>query len=168
MSTPTPVGNTTVADVAQFVTLITPFITVISVVIAARLSYSATSKAKAWELRRIAYSEILLELSTVERICDVASEYIQENAEAYFAREASSKHNAAISKHMAVVRGRYAMDYLIFSTEFIKVCEQLWATLDSIPPDEIPPEEHASFADAIKKFRPKLLTRARAEIDMRR
>jgi hypothetical protein len=153
-----------VAYIIQLAPIITPFVTVASVIIAARLGYGTASKAKVWDFRRVAYSEILAELSTVERICNAADEYIQENVHAYFEGEVSTRHSETINQHMASVRARYATDYLIFSSKFIDACEEFWLALDSIPPDEIPPDEQNLFAGAVRKFRPKLLTQARAEI----
>jgi hypothetical protein len=103
-----PVGN-----------IVTGIATVISVAIANRLSSNQSGQAKLWDFRRQAYSVILSELASVERVCTVADEYMAENMHHYFESDARSKHN----EHMTALRQRFSDDCLILSDPFIGLFE---------------------------------------------
>jgi hypothetical protein len=156
------VDSNTVTIVAAIVTVIG---TIAGVVIANRLTYSRSSKEKLWDLRRPAYGQILSELGEVESICDDADEYINErDFQEYHASKAYNRHNQEIAEHMTLVRKRFSDDYLILSEDFIAIYSELTNEMRSDPCNSSPDEEHDSFAAAIRKHRPRLITLARREM----
>ena len=144
-----PVGNI-VAAVA----------TVISVVIANRLSSSQSGQAKLWDFRRLAYGVIVSELASVERIRAVADEYMAEGPHGYSESDARDRHNEQVAAHMKILRQRFSDDITLF--------EVFTADLASGPPDEDYPDEEERFSEAVRKHRPLLLAQARKEVAARR
>jgi hypothetical protein len=80
---------------------VTAVATVVSVVIANRLSSRQSGQAKLWDFRRLAYGVILSELASVERLCD---------ADEWFHSDSRDALNAQISEHMKIVRQRFSDD----------------------------------------------------------
>lgn len=152
-----PIGN-----------IVTAIATVISVVIANRLSSSQSGQAKLWDFRRQAYGVILSELASVERLCSVADEYIAEDASRYYQSDTRDRHDQKISEHMKTLRQRFSDDYLILSDAFIALFEAFTAELAAGLPDDVFPEDHRLFSEAVRKYRPLLLTQARKEMATRR
>ncbi len=148
-----PIGN-----------VITGVVTVISVVLANRLSSSQTGKAKLWDLRRLTYGVIASELSSVKRICDTADSFIEEDAYRYYKSDYRSSHDNRTHQHMVIIRQRFSDDYMTISDEFIKLFESFIAELDAIPPEDIFPENHEMFCAAVRKHRPLILAQGRREI----
>jgi hypothetical protein len=148
--------------------IITGLATVVAVVIANRLTYSRSSKEKIWDLRREAYGVILSELGAVERICDNADEHINERGyEEYWNSKSRGRDDAEISKHMGIVAGRFSNDYLILSSEFINAYNELTDDMRSDPHNSLPPDEHDTFSNAIRKHHPLLMALARDEMDVK-
>ncbi|HUZ32611.1 MAG TPA: hypothetical protein VMV19_11015 [Xanthobacteraceae bacterium] len=137
--------------------------TIVGVIIANRMGHSRSYKTKIWDLRRPAYGLILSELGFIERICDNADEYIAEDQDRYFAT-VEQKDNAEIARHMAIIRKRFAEDYLILSSDFISLYGSLQKEMASDPYNSVPPEAHEAFSAAVRKFRPLLIALAKAEI----
>lgn len=156
-----PDTNNTVTIIAAIVTVVG---TIIGVVIANRLTFSQSYKQKLWELRRHAYGVVLSELGMIERICDDAAGYIEQDAERYF-ESVSHKDDAKIATHLEAIETRMADDQLILSDAFIALYGELTKQMssdDSGEDDEF--EVHQKFVTAIKKYRPLLLTLARVEM----
>ena len=151
-----PIGN-----------IVTAIATVISVVIANRLSSSQTGKAKLWDLRRQTYGVIASELSSVERICEAANYSISENSHDYHASETMGLHNRKINEHMNTARQRFSDDYLIVSDSFINAFSNLERDLDAISPEEFFPDDHNMFYAAIRKHRPIILAQGRKEMSIK-
>lgn len=152
-----PVGN-----------IVTAVATVISVVIANHLSSRQSGKARVWDFKRQAYGVILSELASVERICDAADSYMEEDVHRYFESKTRDIHNEQISAHTKTMRQRFSDDYLILSDPFIALFETFMSELDAIPPDANYPEEDELFSKAVRKHRPLLLAQARRETTTRR
>ena len=152
-----PVGN-----------IVTAVATVISVVIANRLSSSQSGQAKLWDFRRLAYGVIVSELASVERIRAVADEYMAEDPHGYSESDARDRHNEQVAAHIKILRQRFSDDYLILSDPFIALFEVFTADLASGPPDEDYPDEEERFSEAVRKHRPLLLAQARKEVAARR
>ena len=148
--------------------VVTAIATVISVVVANRLSFSQSGKAKLWDLRRQAFGAILSELASVERLCDVADSYIRENAYGYFHSETRTEHDTRIVEHIKTARQRFSDDYLIVSDAFIGLFEAFTTELEAGPPDDIFPLDHEHFAALVRKHRPLLLAQGRSEMAFRR
>jgi hypothetical protein len=146
-----PIGN-----------IVTAIGTVISVVIANKLSFSQSGQAKLLDSRRQAYGVILSELASVERVCATADEHMAEDEYRYFESDAREAHNKQIGEHMKAARQRFSDDYLILSDQFIERFETFAADLAG-PPDEGYPEGDERFSKAIRKHRPLLLAQARSE-----
>lgn len=145
--------------------IITAIATVISVVVANRISSSQTGRAKLWDLRRHAYSVIVSELASVERICDVGDYCLQENAYEYFQSDIRNTHNERMNLHMKTARQKFSDEYLILSKEFIDLFQEFTTDLEA-GRDEVFPADHESFTAAIRKHRPLLLAQGRDEIDL--
>lgn len=154
--------------ILSFGSLITPLVTTIGVILANQLTYGLGNRQKVWELRRQAYGVILSGLSAVERICNVADEYIEEDLTRYFDSDIFGKHNEQIHDQMNIVRERFTSDYLILSDEFIALFAEFDDALSTGAPDDDPPEEHDRFAEAVRLWRPRLLAQARQEMPLRR
>jgi hypothetical protein len=149
-------------------TIITALIALIGpiagVIIGNRLAHTRSSRQRLWDLQRPAYGQILSGLGDVERICDDADEYISERGfHDYFDNPAHERHNDEIAKLMASVRRRFSDDYLILSDDFISIFNELTNEM-ATDPNSSPEEDHDNFAKAIRKYRPRLLTVARAEM----
>ncbi len=151
-----PVGN-----------IVTGVATVISVVIANRLSSNQSGQAKLWDFRRQACGVILSELAAVERLCTVADEYMAEDVHRYFESDARNKHNEQIAGHMKTLQQRFSDDYLILSDSFIGLFEAFTSDLESGPPDEGYPDQDERFSEAVRKHRSLLLAQARKEMTIR-
>jgi hypothetical protein len=152
---------------------LTPIITagaaVLAVVIGNRLSYARTYKEKIWDLRRQTYGVILSELAAVERICDDADGYISERGyEEYWNNKARERHDAEIANHMGIIQRRFSDDYLILSDAFIGLHDKLMKEMASDPYNALPPDEHETFSEAIRKYRPLLTTLARNEMKIQK
>jgi hypothetical protein len=133
------------------------------IILGSYLSSRQSSTQALWNLRREAYGAILSKLGAVERVCDSAAEYIDEDEMRYFHCEAYASHNEKISDLMKSVRDRFSDDHLILTEEFIKTFEAFMSAIEP-DPNAIPPEEHEQFVEAVKKYRPRLLTIARREV----
>jgi hypothetical protein len=151
-----PIGN-----------IVTAIATVISVVIANKLSSTQSGRAKVWDLRRETYGVILSELASIERLCVVIEDYRNEDIHGYFASDAKTAHDTRVAEHIATVRQRFSGDYLIVSDEFVSLFEAFTTDLEAGPPDEFYPEADERFAAAVKKHRPVLLAQGRKEIAVR-
>lgn len=148
--------------------LITPAVTIIGVILANQLTYGLGNLQKVWELRRQSYGVIISSLGTVERICSIADEYIDEDLIRYFDSAIFGRENEQICAQMAIVRERFSSDYLILSDEFIALFAGLDDALAAGTPNDTPPEEHDRFAEAVRLWRPRLMTQARQEMPLRR
>jgi hypothetical protein len=147
--------------------IITAIATVISVVIANKLSSSQSGQAKLWDLRRQTYGIILSELASIERLCDLVDSYMEENIHAYHASDIRTTHDKRLSNHMGTVRQRFSDDYLTVSDKFLSLFEAFISELDEISPDVAFPEDYELFAATIRKHRPLLLTQGRREMTVR-
>jgi len=151
----------------SIVTIIAAIVTVVGtiagVVIANRLTSTRSFKEKVWEIRREAYGLILSELVMIERICDSADEHIEEDHDRYF-ETVEQKDTARINKHWKAIDKRIADDYLILSDEFIALFDEMRKAMATNPYDHDPPEEHATFSTAIRKYRPRLIALAKGEM----
>ena len=121
-----PVGN-----------VVTAFATVVSVVIANRLSSTQSGWAKLWDFRRQAYGVILSESprwkgSAIRRIT-----IGRKAMSGYFESESRDAINTQIAEHMGTVRKRFSDDYLILSDPFIALFETFIADLEAGPPNEM-------------------------------
>jgi len=146
--------------------LVTAAATVVCVVIANMLTFKRSSREKIWDLRRQAYGAILSALATVERICDSADEYIQEDEERYFHGDDYRRHNSQIAEQMSIARRRFADDYLVFSDEFVALFEKFTRALSDGDLFATPPEEHDHFVEVLRECRLLLLSKARSEINV--
>jgi hypothetical protein len=144
--------------------VITATATVIAVVIANRLTFRRSSQEKIWDLRRQAYGLILSELATVERICERADEYIQEDEHRYFEGKYSDEDSAEIGEHMSNIEKKFSDDYLVLSESFIALYDRMRDEMRGDPYNDTPPERHASFSSAVRKGRPLLIAQARDEM----
>jgi hypothetical protein len=147
---------------------ITPVVTVVAVLLTSQLAYGRGNKEKVWDLRRQAYGVILSELAAVDRVCDRAADFMQEDFVRYFHTDYYREHNGQISTHMAVVDARYSSDYLILSDAFLSLFEGFRVALAAGTPNDDPPEEHDRFVGAVKHWRPLLLAQARSEMPLSR
>jgi hypothetical protein len=147
--------------------VITAIATMVAVVIANWLSSGHSNKEKLWDLRRQAYGLILSELAEIERICDSADEYIQEDKYRYF-ETVSQSDNEKVAKHMGAISQRIADDYLILSDAFIALYSKLKVDMTGDPYNDGPPEKHEKFASALRRYRPLLVALAREEMTMRK
>jgi hypothetical protein len=132
------------------------------------LSLRRSNQEKVWELRRAAYGLILSELAVVERICDNADEYIEQDDRRYFSESVSNEHNKEISGHLKSANDRHSADYLILSDEFISLYAKMRDEMSGNPYDSDPPEDHDRFTAAIRKYRPLLLAQGRSELTLNR
>lgn len=142
---------------------ITPGVTVIAVLLTNQLTYGRGNKEKLWELRRQAYSVILSELVAVERICDSADSYIRQDEVRYYESNYCNDHNSNINDHMAIVRGRFASDYLILSDAFIRFFDGFDEAVRGDYDDD-QREAYHRFAAAMRQWRPRLSAQARSEM----
>src|SRR5258706_7374462 len=126
---------------------ISPAVAIIGVILANQLTYGLGNRQKVWELRRQSYGVILSGLGTVERICNNADEYIEEDLMMYFDSDICGRHNEQIFAQMVIVRERIALDYLILSDEFIRIFAGFDDALAAGTPNDTPPEEHDRFAE---------------------
>jgi hypothetical protein len=156
----------TVAEI-PYGNIITGVATVVAVVIANKLSYGRTNKEKVWDLRRQAYGFITSELRAVERICDIADEYISEVGAMNYFDGPDRKHTAQIHDHMNSIRNRFSDDYLTLSDGFIALYEELTKEMTGDPNNNLPPDDHDIFCAAIRKYRPLLTSLARSETTTR-
>lgn len=150
-----------------YLNILTPITTVLAVVIASRLSYGRAYKEKVWDLRRQAYGLILSELAAIEQICDMADEQISETSVMSYFDGRNRKNDEQIHEHMIAIRKRFADDYLILSDGFIAFYEGLTKEMMSDPYNSLPPEQHDTFCEAIRKYRPLLTSLARSETTIR-
>lgn len=158
-------------DISQIITpIITAGAAVLAVVIGNRLSYSRSYREKLWDLRRPAYGLVLSELAAIELICDNADEYISQDSDRYFMGEErlEQKDNEKIGTHFNVITKRMADDYLIFSESFIALYDEMSKAMSGDPYDFDPPQDHERFANAIRKYRPLLISLARTEMAPRK
>jgi hypothetical protein len=150
-----PVGN-----------LVTAVATVISVVIANRLSSSQTGKAKLWDLRLHTYGVVVSELASVEGILDAADNMIAEDVH-WYNEYAVGPDNERINGHLRTARQRFSDNYLILSDAFIGLFQAFNSELAAIPDDEPFPCDHELFAAVVRKHKPLLLAQGRSEIAVR-
>lgn len=149
-----------------FETLIPGLFGLGGVVLGGWLSSIRSNSEKLIDLRRKTYGSILSELWEVERLCDIASEYISEvGEENYFHSEPTRKHDREVYDRMSRVRQNVMADYLIISDEFRNIYEAMNKEAAEDDRDVLPPDAHTIFDARIRKFRPMLLARARIETD---
>lgn len=145
-------------------TLLGAAITIIGVVLANSLTFGRNTKEKLWELRRHAYGAILSELSFIEDLCDAADEDIErDGATVYFHAEISNSRNGRIWARLSSADARIAEDYLIISQDFLGLYERFRKERSENESD-LPTEEHRRVADALRKYRPRLIAQARSEM----
>jgi hypothetical protein len=150
-----------------YLNILTPITTVLAVVIASRLSYGRAYKERVWDLRRQAYGLILSELAAIEQICDIADEEISETSVMSYFDGHHRRNEEQIREHMSAIRRRFADDYLILSDRFIALYEGLTKEMMSDPYNSLPPDQHDTFCEAIRKYRPLLTSLARSETTIR-
>jgi hypothetical protein len=144
----------------------TLFLVVIGAWLTNRLSYHRQNKERFWEYRRLAYDEILSQLTNVEHVLDGIDDKISHLAErAHFAVVFSGEHdNKRIREFVVADRRRVSEDYLILLSEFVCLVEKLLIDLDRYAPDLDTPEQHEHFAKAARAVRLRLLQQARCEL----
>lgn len=148
--------------------LIGGLIAIVALVIGNRLTYARSSKEKIWDLRRVAYGQIISELGAIERVFNDANEYISErDYNEYWESKARVEHDAEIAKHMATITDRFSDDYLILSDKFIKAFTTFISETTKNNPNLLAPEEHEIFSEAVHKYRPLLTALAREEMNIK-
>ncbi len=116
----------------------------------------------------MAYSQIISELSAIERILNDANEYIEErDYNEYWESKARKEHDAEISRHMTTMANRLSDDYLILSDKFIKAFATFISETTDNDPNSLPSDEHETFSDAVHKRRPLLTALAREEMKIK-
>jgi hypothetical protein len=157
--------DNTVTIMAAVVTVVG---TIVGVVIANRLTYVRSSKEKIWDLRRVAYSQILSELGSIERICDIADEYISETgSDEYWETKARQNHDNEIARRMQNTRSYYSDYYLILSRKFIEAYDGFVREARSDPYNSLPEEKRDILADAVRKHRTLLIALARDDMNIK-
>ncbi len=128
------------------------------------LTFRNAGKEKLIDLRRATYGEILFELSELEKVFDIAADYISQGGwDTYIGSDVSKKHSDQISEHLAKIEKRLSGDYLVISDQFRSLYE-VFVTERRTSDDIAYYEEDDTFELALKKHRPLLLAQARKEV----
>ena len=90
---------------SRFENAVTAVATVVSVVIANRLSSRQSGQAKLWDFRRQAYGVILSELASVERMCEVDEERTREDAYEWFHSDGREAWPVGLAGKSSIRRG---------------------------------------------------------------
>lgn len=127
-----------------------------------KLGYYRATNERIWDLRREAYSVILLELAKAEKIFDSADQYIQEDEDRYNESDIAQLHGHKIGEHLSAARDRYSSAYLILSDPFVELFEKFES---EIPYDDNDSEHDPkpTFSEVLRKHRKILLAHARQE-----
>jgi hypothetical protein len=146
-------------------TLIPAAVGLAGVLLGSWLTAKRSSREKLIDLRRESYGRILSDLWEVERLCDIANEYISETGgENYFSSESDRKSDEKIYTYVQSIRKRFTDDYLIISDEFRSLYEAMNDETASSSDDHLDPEDqHDHFDSVVRKHRQLLLTQARKE-----
>ncbi len=135
------------------------------VILANWLTSKRSYEERLWNLRRVAYGTIIAELGKIETNFNSSDVYISETDFHTFFEQYHSTHVEKTAMHWRRLAEVFASDYLILSDRFIELYQELDKQTADDPYGTVDPEEEYDIAsDAIRKYRPLLIDRARQEM----